>query len=127
MKFSRKSCLCFLVCLSSVERYSSKESSLIARPLAPGHWQRQLLIPGALPAVTWAESSSSLTHVTLASRFPATNAAFSTSAFALITYPAWFTCSICLYTNMPGILIWKISIMRKIREHTPSTKVSIDF
>lgn len=63
-----------------------------------------------------------LPHVTLASWFPAMNAALSTSRFAVIFYTTRFMCPMSLplppplyiYIYMPKILMWKINIMRKI-------------
>lgn len=60
------------------------------------------------------DHSNRLLHAMPATWFPVMNAALSSSTFALISYPAWFMHPVWLFINMPRILMWKISIMRKI-------------
>ena len=99
---------------------ASGHSSLDTDNSSCGLWHLSLLWRWPNPSDYW----NRLPHVTLASWFPAMNAALSTSRFAVIFYTTRLMCpmslsispslSLYIYIYMPRILMWKINIMRKI-------------
>ena len=114
----RKSCLCLLICFSSLENTAQKSDPWGPGPWSlnsdnPSCWPQGLSLPWLWPNLHDGWHVCFMLHSPFASRCECCSA-----LQPLLWFPLSHSLYVrCLYISMPRVLIWKLSVMRNISEH----------